>query len=329
MNRIRNLIRAASLLVCFSSATAAELTLPRDGWTSWDIEVVDDAPAWCCRGKDVARNQSCKLDEANVGYGTCDGETTSAMRIYARFHDGELERLHALSADCAIELREALSPQGAIDAETSARWIASVLARDTGEGALTRRLRNDTMAALAVHRGGIAHDALVNIARTEKRFEQRKDAVFWLAHVRGTEGAAVATQIMFDDANPRMREHAAFAVSQSKSPTISPDLIRLASTDGNAQVRSQAWFWLAQSESEETEAAIGAALKKEKEQRVREQAIFALSQLPETRAASALIAVAEDKSLDRADRKQAVFWLAQEGSDSAVAYLDKIISREK
>lgn len=54
---------------------------------------------------------------------------------------------------------------------------------------------------------------------------------------------------------------------------------------------------------------------------MREQAVFALSQLPEDRAAKALIAIAEDKSLSREERKKAIFWLGQMKSDSAVMYL--------
>jgi HEAT repeat protein len=53
---------------------------------------------------------------------------------------------------------------------------------------------------------------------------------------------------------------------------------------------------------------------------------FAVSQLPADRASRALIALAEDKSLPRHYRKQAIFWLGQMKSDAAVLYLDKLLS---
>ncbi|NJO12965.1 MAG: hypothetical protein HC872_05290, partial [Gammaproteobacteria bacterium] len=90
---------------------------------------------------------------------------------------------------------------------------------------------------------------------------------------------------------------------------------------------AKAWFWLAQTGAPEAESAIGAALRKDADADVREEAIFALSELPDERAPLALIAVAEDRSLSREQRKQAVFWLSQSNSDVAQAYLEKVLAR--
>jgi HEAT repeat protein len=131
---------------------------------------------------------------------------------------------------------------------------------------------------------------------------------------------------MFGDKEPEVREHGAFAITQTKSPRIAPDLIRLGNTDKAGEVRAQAWFWLAQTGAAESENAIGAALRKDSDDRVREQAIFALSQLPDERATRALIATAEDQSLSREQRKRAVFWLAQSEATGAQAYLEKVLA---
>ena len=132
---------------------------------------------------------------------------------------------------------------------------------------------------------------------------------------------------MFDDPDADIREHAAFAVSQSTSPHAARDLIRLATTDPAANVRSHAWFALSQTESMEAEGAIAAALRRETDGGVREQAIFALSQLPDERATRALIRVAEDKSLPREERKRAVFWLSQSDSSAAQSYLEEVLAK--
>ena len=319
-------------LLCTSSATAAELTFPRDGWATWQVPAVADAPAWCCLGDrwrdNVSIARSCKLEEQDHGFGSRDGETTQTVRIFAHFKNGTLDRLRPLAASCAVETKDAtITELTDISADASARWLAAVLKEEsTATPPLHKRLRNDVTAALAIHGSGIAQSTLADIARNSNRFDLRKDVVFWLAHVRGAEGAGVATSIMFGDSNAKMREHAIFAVSHSKSPRSASDLIRLAHTDKDNSVRSQAWFWLAQKGFPESEAAITAALATEKDQDVREQAVFALSQLPDERATPALIAVAENGALPREDRKQAIFWLAQEGSDSALKYLDRVVT---
>ena len=126
---------------------------------------------------------------------------------------------------------------------------------------------------------------------------------------------------------PEVRKHAAFAIAQTKSPRAAADLIRQGNTDKVGEVRAQAWFWLAQTGAAEAEQAIGAALRKDPDDEVREQAIFALSQLPDDRGVKALIAAAQDSSLSREQRKRAVFWLSQSGSDAAQAYLEKVLAR--
>jgi hypothetical protein len=324
MNRTLRLIATlVSLHLYASQATAAAFELPRNGWASWEIPAVAEAPAWCCYEWDdsPATKPLCKLDEKDHGYGSHDGATTQTVRIYARFADGKLERLRALSADCPVQSRSEIRKLSPSE-QASVEWLAGLLKEDVNAG---KRARGDVISALAVHRTPLAYDVLARIARQDARLEQRKEAVFWLAHVRGREGASLTTSLMFEDADARMREHAAFALTQSVSPRIAEDLTRLATTDRERQVRGQAWFWLAHTESPQTERAIDAALRKETDPQVREQAVFALSRLPEERATRALISVAESRDLPQEDRKKAIFWLAQAGSDSAMAYLDKIV----
>jgi HEAT repeat protein len=106
-----------------------------------------------------------------------------------------------------------------------------------------------------------------------------------------------------------------------------PDLTRAGDTDSNGEVRAHAWFSLAHTGAANVEKPIFAAIKNDPDDHVREQAVFALSQLPEGRATPALIAVAEDRSLSREQRKRAVFWLAQSKSADAQAYLDKVLTK--
>jgi HEAT repeat protein len=311
-------------------ALAAELKLPADGWSSWEVAAVDDAPAFCCwnNGR-TARGGSwstCKLDGNDGGFGSRDDETTDTVRIYARTVGGKVDRLRALSASCPVEAATAIHDLGAVAEDDSARWLIDLGKQAELATIKPQRIGDNVLAALAVHRGNFARDALAGMARNDARRETRRQAVFWLAQLRGAEGAEITSSVMFSDKDPDVRKHAAFALGQSKSPRVAADLIRLGSTDADADVRSQAWFWLAQKGAPEAENAISAALRKDQDDDVRERAVFALSQLPDERATKALIAVAEDQSLSRQQRKRAVFWLTQSDSEAAQAYLERVLT---
>jgi HEAT repeat protein len=318
--------RSIGAALCLTSlalapqAFAAELTLPRDGWTTWQVAAVDSAPDWCCwaSGRDHrnAPRAACKLDGKQEGYGNRNDETTDAIRVYVRTSGGKIDRLRALSATCPVETATQFNDLGTVAEQDSARWLTGMV----------KQQDEDALAALAMNRGNVARDAMTGFARNDAREETRKHAVFWLSQVRGAEGADITSSVMFNDKDPDVREHASFALSQSDAPRVVPDLIRLGQTDRSAEVRGQAWFWLAQTEAPGAESAIGAALRKETDEDVLERAILALSQLPDERATRALIAAAEDKSLSREMRKQAVFWLVQSETDGALEYLERVLA---
>ena len=330
MNPLTRLAGVAITLAMTSPAPAAEPKLQRDGWVSWQVPAVDGAPNWCCfsswSDRDPSR-MSCRLDRGLDGYGVHDGDaTTDTVKVYAHASGGKIDRLQALSATCPVETKTPVQPLGDVTLEDSVRWL-EVQARQDGADALTdRSIGESALAALALHRGELARDGMAGFAR-DPRAETRKRAVFWLAMVRGEEGADITSSVMFGDQVAEVREHAAFALAQSDSPRVAADLIRLGNTDESREVRGKAWFWLAQTGAADAERAIGAALKKEPDADVGEAAIFALSQLPDERAARALIAAAEDQSLSREQRKRAVFWLSQSDSDAAQQYLEKVLAR--
>ena len=324
--RVAALLLAGAIL---SPSEAAEPKLPRDGWVSWQVPAVDDAPAWCCfsswKDRDPSR-MSCKLDGDSHGISIGDGDKhTDSVNVYARMAGGKVDRLQALSSSCPVETTTPIQALE-VSSDDSARWLAAQVKGDGSDAMTARPVGESAIAALAMHRGNLARDALAGFARASST-ETRKKSVFWLAMVRGAEGADIVSSVMFDDPESEVREHAAFALSQSKSARAVPDLIRLGNTDKAGEVRAKAWFWLAQTGAAESEQAIGAALRRDADDNVREQAIFALSRLPDERATPALIAAAEDQALSREQRKRAVFWLSQSEADAAQAYLEKVLAR--
>jgi hypothetical protein len=303
-------------------ANAVTLQLPRDGWVSWEIETVDDAPAWCCFdwNSNRARPKACQLDGRDHGYGSSSEQgTVDAMRVYARFSAGKLERLRALATSCPVQT---LTPVHAIEgvaAGESIEWLNRIVTPHTARS-------DDALAALAVHRGNAAAQALQRIAKSDGSVENRKQAMFWATQVRGDEGLQMTLPFLSSDPDAKVREHAAFAVAQTKKPAAIQGLVRQGRGDASTQVRAQAWFWLAQTGAAEAEAAIRSALSTEKSRHVRDQAVFALSQLPEPGNVAALVRVAEDRGIERDARKQALFWLGQSESDEALHYLDRLLS---
>jgi len=312
----------AAAMMLTSPSRAAELPLPKDGWASWPVEAVEGAEAWCCWESwedSAAPKKACNLDEPDGGIGARQHAATDAMRVYAKFANGKLQRLRTLAPSCPVETKKPIQKLDGVTTDDSARWLSGLTKQDDEAG-------EAVLASLAVHRGNVAFDALATLAAGDSNHETRKHAIFWLALMRGQAGADVATRAMFNDPDTDIRRHAAFAITQSKSTHVGPDLVKLGNTDTNAEVRSQAWFWLAHTNYTNAEQAITEAMKKDPSDHVRDQAVFALSQLPDGRGTRALIAIAENRSLPREQRKRAVFWLAQSKSPEAQAYLDRVLT---
>jgi hypothetical protein len=315
-------------LTLLGSAHGADLKLPRDGWVSWQVASVPDALNWCCYGSQRdSQRMSCKLDGNVDRYGSRDDDpSTDAVKLYVRLSAGKVEKLRTLSASCPAAADTPIQDLGIVDENDSARWVLAQIRVASGESETRNRQLENGLTALAMHRGDIAQNELASLARTSPRFETRKKAIFWLGRVRGDAGADIVSPLMFADPDAEVRKQAAFALSQSKSARVAPDLIRLGDTDAVGDVRAEAWFWLAHTGDVHAEQPIGAAMRKDPDERVREKAVFALSQLPDERATKALISAAEDRTLSREQRKRAVFWLSQSESDSAQAYLEKVLA---
>lgn len=315
---------AAACAVFASQTRAADLTLPKDGWAAWQVEAVDNAPAFCCYEWDNKHSTpaTCKLDGVNHGYGSNDHAKTDSVRVYAKFEGGKVQKLRALDAACPVEAKSPIQKLENVSTDDSARWLAALVKQTSmAKG----DMGDDVFAALGLHRGDIALTALSDSARNGKETEERKRAIFWLSQLRGEPGAKVTSEAMFADSDSEIRKHAAFAIAQTKLPLATASLVRQGKTDKDADVRAQAWFWLAQTGVADAEGAITKALNTDADDHVREQAVFALSQLPDDRAPKALMMVAQDRTLSKEQRKRALFWLGQSESPEAAAYLDKVL----
>lgn len=87
-------------------------------------------------------------------------------------------------------------------------------------------------------------------SRRGRDSENRKDAVFWMAQVRIVESGSVIRDLMRNDDNADIRQHALFAYSQSGAADRIDALIDIVEDrDLPRDDRKNALFWLAQTES--------------------------------------------------------------------------------
>jgi len=319
-------VRARFFLLWLLPAQAADAaplaSLDADGWYTWRVAAVEDAPAWCCVSRLHASpaSRGCNLDGRHHGYGPCDENavTDGEVQLYARIDSGRLARLRVLSPGCPVQTEARVTDLGTVEVAESFAWLRDRVGQDAD-------LNGDALAAIAVHDGDQPFGFLVDAANGSATGEIREDAIFWLGQVRIADSAAVIERLMFDDDSAGIRQHAAFVLGQSTFAGRHEALIRQGRGDEVAEVRSQAWFWLAQTGANGSEEAIRQAMAEDPDREVREEAVFALSQLPGERAVDALLAVVEDRRLATEVRKAALFWLVQSESDRAFASVERLL----
>lgn len=317
---------AGILIVAFLAAVASAGELGKlgaDGWYTWQVAAVDDAPAWCCYAwnHDGPGSAACRLDGSRSGYAVCrDGQTLDGnVRLYARIESGKATKLRVLSPGCPVESRTAVTDLGEIDVRESFDWLR-------GLAGSYSPVSEDALAAIAMHRGDVPLRFLVDTASRGGDEDLRENAIFWLGQVRISEASSDIERLMFADKSAAIRQHAAFSLAQSESSHRTDALIRQGRQDPDGEVRSQAWFWLAQTGAGEADQAIVQAIGDDPDRDVRKEAIFALTELPGERDVDALFVILGDRKMDRELRKQALFWLVQSESDRAFAYVDNLLA---
>lgn len=363
MSAPRRWLIAALMAAAAPPAAAGLPGAAADGWQRWQVAAPADAPDVCCSGHGdlPCARTTCNLDAARREWSRRAAAGSGRTSVYARLRDGAVTALRALSADCPVRAEVGIVDLGVVANDASVAWLAArvqpgsavgadavaaialhggeaahrFLVRTAAEGAVWRERREAVLWLGLLHlasgsggdcgmamkaKAASTHEATVAAAAPCRSGSSRD------AGERASETAALLKRLMFDDAEARMREHAAFVWSRADVPGRGEALRRLGEADRDEDVRAAAWFWLAQSADEAAEGAIVAALADEGSRLVRERAIFALSQLPGERGTAALIAVVEDRERRAGDRQRALFWLAQSESERAHAYLSALLA---
>lgn len=234
---------AMGLSISLGSAaqTPAE-PFDHDGWYSWRVETVPNAPEWCCytRKAGVSNKSLCQLDQGNGSFGNTS-ETNGGsdeVQIYALVEEGEIIRLKTLSTNCDVESEKPWSDLGLIDTSQSLNWLTQ-----SGSSA------SDLMPAIAMHNGQQSLAEMEQFAVSGTSLRQRRDAIFWLGQLRISEAGGILVTLINDDDNSQIREHAIFSYAQSPAPDRLDVLVEIVG-DNNQRMsdRQSALFWLAQLE---------------------------------------------------------------------------------
>ena len=226
----------------FAGSTPRELTLPRMAGRAGRSRPSKTRPpgAAGAAGQDATDRGLCKLDgEGRLRQPRpCDDRCTcGCMRAST---GGKVDRLRALAAACPVETGRRSRELGTFARTTapagSSAWRSRAEVKTSRDETCSppghasrrprtrrawrdgprRRARGDAQARRLLARPGARH---------------RRRGGHHLPHVQRPD--------------PDVRQHAAFALTQSKSPRVAADLIRLGNTDKEGDVRAQAWFWLA------------------------------------------------------------------------------------
>ncbi|NND59468.1 MAG: hypothetical protein HKN49_04295, partial [Gammaproteobacteria bacterium] len=209
----------AAIALMWSPVTlAADSGLPElmpDGWHSWQVAATRDAPVGCCyqRYGDFVSPVVCQLGKSMSFVGNADEMGADEVAIYARFEKGQIQSVRALAPDCPVEASARINPHGVVRNDDSVIHLAHAIAPRSDVSA-------EVIAAISFHAGAEARRTLEATAIGGAELANRKDAIFWIGQSRAAEMRTLLRRLMFNDANPEIRQHTAFAWSQSKLPDV-------------------------------------------------------------------------------------------------------------
>jgi HEAT repeat protein len=154
--------------------------------------------------------------------------------------------------------------------------------------------------------------------------ELREDAAFWLGQAGGDEARTILTDVAWKDRSESIREKAIFSLSQMEDEASVDALIALAKGHEVDDTRKQASFWLGQKASDKALGALRDIAYEDEDSEVQRSAMFALTQIEGKGGVDELIKIARTHSNPKI-RKDAIFWLGQSDDPRALEVLVEIV----
>ncbi|MGH9870772.1 MAG: HEAT repeat domain-containing protein [Candidatus Polarisedimenticolia bacterium] len=273
-----------------------------------------------CEGCDLERDKGVSINSDDSRSGRLEGNGT--FMVLARVKEGEIQKVRALSMDCALDTgRLTLYWLSPVSEQESLRWLASIVKEDSrhnGPG-------EEAVMAIALHRGDEAGRLMASYLEKGQPSHVREQAAFWTGNTRGRAGYEALKAALRGDDSEEFRKKVIFALSQNDTPEATDELVRVARTDDDSEVRGEALFWLAQKAGEKAAGALEEAIENDPDTDVKKKAVFALTQMPDEEGVPKLLELAR-KHRNPAVRKEAIFWLGQSGDPRALAFFEEILA---
>lgn len=224
------------------------IAIGKDGWYGWRVAASGGQRVWCCGQWSMGRpmQTGCDLDRrgSNLTIMDTDEYQAGEMQLYVLLDAGKPADIRTLSPQCAVTSDRPISDLGLITTDTSLDWLQEYADPQSG-------ISSDVLAAMAVHEGARARDALVKIARRGSTVEHRKDAIEWLGLVRIGETRDVIRQLVLEKGNSEIQEDAILALAQLPPDEAARELIAIIERpDLDMEIRRTALFSLAQTDSD-------------------------------------------------------------------------------
>ena len=314
--------------VAAASDLGAQVRGARTKYIGYAVPEVEGERVMCCfeHFGEFRSGGMCGLDRDGSSFTNDDHEqlhpANGVFAIIYRIENGEIAKVRTYSMECVLDANgAAVTWIDGVDPRKSVGLVASLIA-DPGHHS------DYIMSALALHADPLATTELERLLKSaDASDETRGHAAFWLGQTRGRRGFEdVLAVARSQSSSPHLREKAVFALSQSKEPEATDELIKLAKNDPTAHVRGQALFWLSQKAGKKAAGAVREAVDDDPDQGVREKAVFAISQLPNDQSVPMLAELMKTHR-DPAVRKKAAFWLGQKNDPRALAAIEDILKK--
>lgn len=109
-------------------------------------------------------------------------------------------------------------------------------------------------------------------------------------------------------------------------PEAGEILAGMAGTSSGLETRKQAVFWMAQLRFAESRDKLLQIIGQDPSSELREHAAFSYAQSNAPDRIDVLIGIIEDRQREFSDRSNALFWLAESGSDQGVDYIQQLLT---
>jgi len=275
-------------------------------WWSWSRGIAATVALWVFPLTAVAGG-------AALAFNHWTDNSESGLTIPAAAHGDE----HEQDTECNdIDTRvAALNALLQMETAQAMPILMDVLER---RDACSVELRRNAVFLVSQHETRETENILLRAVLEDPDEEVRHQAVFWLGQLSSEDAVTALESILQGADDVELQKKVIFSLSQHGS-TRSGRVLRDIALDSraNEEVREQAIFWLGQEGSSEDVSALMDLYDRIDNDLLKERIVFSVSQSDHSRSDDWLLDLARDANEPVELRKNALFWLGQEGDIDA------------